>query len=243
MAAQTIGQRSRAYPGVSLESSISHAVLVRKNLGKGFNDRESIAKAIGHETFNGTVGRKVAAMAYFGLLKRDGDKYALSELSDSISIARNDQERSDAIAAAFGTPTLYKELLTKYKPEGQVPKQLTNLLVRDHGISEVAAPDAARIFLESGKLAGVLNSDGEFVARGKVESESPNNYGQEVDGEIGDEESDEPRPSADKNQQFIFSLTEGKFAKLVVPSSLNARDVKIIGKQLELLALQAGDEQ
>ncbi|MNI81549.1 hypothetical protein D3C73_1381750 [compost metagenome] len=46
----------------------------------------------------------------------------------------------------------------------------------------------------------------------------------------------------DKRQTFNFSLTDGRFAQLMVPTGLKVKDIKILRKQIELLELQIEED-
>ena len=147
--------RSTAYPGVTLEEAIEAAKTLRNNLGAGPYSRESAAIALGYGGINGASGTKIAACAHFGLLIREGNVYRQSELADQILVATSDEERLAGIRVAFTKPALYKKLADEYNDKA-LPKMLDNILVRQHGITERAAKEAASLFIKSAEHAGVL---------------------------------------------------------------------------------------
>lgn len=147
--------RSTAYPGVTLEEAIEAAKTLRNNLGAGPYSRESAAVALGYGGINGASGTKIAACAHFGLLVRESNVYRQSELADQILVATSDDERQAGIRVAFTKPALYKKLAEEYNDKA-LPKMLDNILVRQHGITEKAAKEAASLFIKSADYAGVL---------------------------------------------------------------------------------------
>lgn len=147
--------RSTAYPGISLEEAIDATKMLRNNLGTGPYSRDSAAVALGYTGINGASGTKIAGCVHFGLLVREGNVYKQSELADQILIATSDEERMAGIRLAFTKPNLYKKLAEEYNDKS-LPKMLDNILVRQHGITERAAKDAASLFKKSAEYAGIL---------------------------------------------------------------------------------------
>jgi hypothetical protein len=147
--------RSTAYPGVTLEEAIDAAKTLRNNLGAGPYARESAAVALGYGGINGASSTKIAACAHFGLLIREGNVYKQSELADQILVAITEDERQAGIRVALTKPALYKKLADEYNDKA-LPKMLDNILVRQHGITERAAKEAASLFIKSADYAGVL---------------------------------------------------------------------------------------
>jgi hypothetical protein len=247
---KTRRERSRAYPGANLENCVAYISEIKRNLGKGVHDRDSLAKALGFDNVTGAVNQKIAALAHFGLLQRNSGGYELSPSSARITDPVNDQERREELREAFSRPTLYRDLLSKFSPEGRIPAQLATHLHRFHGITDAASSVAADIFLESGRFAGVLDNDGKILING---APSANGAGEKSEPSVHvPSASEQPvppvTPEAKRNgattmQRFEFAISEGQTATIAVPSKLNEKDIKIIKKQIELLELQAGVEE
>lgn len=242
-------ERSRAYPGSTLEQSVNYARKIREALGKGAYDREALANALGYSSASGDVARKIAAMVQFGLLDKSGNQYKLSLLSESITHPKDDKEFKDALVKAIYLPPLFKEVLTKFEPDGLIPKQLPNILYRDHGITNAASSEASQIFLQSCVYAGILNENNQFV---QITNEQE---GSCLPLDNLKDNSDVPTPdnippqksigfeiNRTDTQMFKFALTKGKFAELIVPTELKNKDIAIIRKQIELLELQVDEE-
>lgn len=249
-------ERSKAYPGAPLEDCVRYAAQIKKELGKGTHDRDSLAKAMGFETVSGAVSPKIAALVHFGILNRTQGGYELSEDSKRITDHIDEAERSAAIREAFSKPTLYQEILDKFGVGGVIPGQLATHLHRFHGITAAASASAAEIFLQSGRFAGVIDQENRITTTGSY---------QPTAGRSGEVRSIQPpesvSPSAPPSsvssqqspipsgtivpataQRFEFAITQGRSVVLLVPSDLNPKDIMIIRKQIELLELQAGIE-
>lgn len=247
-------ERSKAYPGCALEDCVRFVGMIKKALGRGTHDRESLAKAMGFSTVSGAVSPKIAALVHFGLMERTGAGYELSELSRSITDFLDDGERRRAIREAFALPTLYQEIIAKFEPDGKIPSQLATHLHRFHGITDAASAQAAEIFISSGRYAGALDEFNNITRselhEAKAMSEplaaiQPAEISQVIPPSIPPVQQPPtpisvPAQTPSGHQRFEFSITQARTVVLVVPSDLNAKDIKIIRKQIELLELQAG---
>jgi hypothetical protein len=244
-------ERSKAYPGANLEDCAEYARLIKINLGKGMHDRDSLAKAMGYDKATGTVNPKIAAVVHFGFLERAPGGYTLTPNAASVTDPVNEDEKKDELRAAFGRPTLYQELLEKFAAEGQIPVQLATHLHRFHGITASSSNAAAQIFLESGRYAGVLDTEGKILNDRPIPTPEShpaadasllenNDVSATANGDHENMTSSDKKSSTVATQRFEFAISEGRTATISVPSELNARDIKIIKKQIELLELQAG---
>lgn len=237
-------RRSRSYPGYTLEECIRWATIVRSDLGSGPHDRHSIAKALGSTGLTGASTRKIGAMVHFGLMKRDSEGYSLSGLSERILRPVDASERSDSVAEAFIHPDLYAELLKRFEPDGHIPSRIANILIRDHGIEDTVAEDAARVFLASGRFAGILDENARITSRATfdVPAAVPEEADFAPDTDVMTSSpvilSGTVSPSTAGIQSFKFALTRNRTASLTVPFELSANDVLLIQKQIELLSLQ-----
>jgi hypothetical protein len=213
---------------------------------------------MGFSSVSGAVSPRIAALVHFGFLNRTGEGYELSEDSRSITDSINEQERAEAIRMAFSKPTLYQEILSKFGGDGKIPSQLATHLHRFHGITDAASTAAADIFIASGRFAGVLDQESRIVsalAPASADQSNPLDSAASLESRdsvavrIPAQSAPIPRmplplpanPGA--TQKFEFAITRGRAVVLVVPSDLNAKDIKVIRKQVELLELQAGLEE
>lgn len=150
-------QRSAAYPSITLEEALDATRTLRESYSSTPFSRDSAAIALGYKGVSGASSSKIAACVHFGLLVRDGNVYKQSELADQILVATSDEERMEGIVTAFRTPTLYRKLVDENNGRA-LPKMLDNILVRQYGITERAAKQAANDFIKSATYAGVLQN-------------------------------------------------------------------------------------
>lgn len=252
------GERSRAYPAITLDEAIEAASKFREELGTGPHDRGTIAKALGHSSLTGSAARKIGAMNHYGLLNRSKSQYELSDLADRIALYRDDDERDAAIREALGEPALFKSIIDRFQPEGQIPRQLSNILARDFGILPAVKDDVTKTFLRSAEFAGVIDSEGRFLnpATSPRQRDVPAEKEEETSENRTENRNEKQavRPSkpveqgnisaegepTDEIQRFVIALSPGRKAVLTVPAELTPRDVELIRMQVRLLEFQAG---
>ena len=228
-----MAERSRAYPGVALDDCIENARKIRRGLGTGEYDRSAIAKAMGMAT--ATAIRPTAALCHFGMLSRRGKKYSLTELGKAL-IDPLEGEFDRLARQAVESPSLYAELLDRFRSEGRVPQQLSTVLHRQYEITDKASDLAADVFLQSLQFANLVDSNYNFVR-----TESPATRVEVTAKDEPESESSETRISgrfSDDSQHFRFRLTGGGFAELLVPAVLKMHDIQIIRKQIDMLEAQ-----
>lgn len=157
-------ERSRAYPVMALEDALNRIASINENLGlNGQFNRESIAVGMGYSSLNGASARAVAALVHFGLLDREKDQYALSQVAKKYLLPVNDTDKEDAMHDAALSPSLFSEIYGAFK--GQViPRQFANRLIQEFGIQQKAAADVERIFRNTMQTAGFLKSNGILTA-------------------------------------------------------------------------------
>ena len=211
-----------------------------KSYGFAEKDRDSIAQALGHASgLSGVAGRKVAALVHFGLLERSGSQYRPTELSRHIFKSIS----SEALQRAFLTPPLFQELVDRYRPEGTVPRYFAQALP-EHGVTEAAKHEVARIFMASGEYAGILAADGVFLderseAPEPVPAVAPAQMAFPAVEILPTAALQPPVTTPDSNSQTLrFFLTDRKVAEMKFPAGLNEDDLQLIRKQIEFLELQ-----
>lgn len=234
--------RSASYPSITLDEAIEYASNISRNFPppKQF-DREDVSAILNKQS---GVNRDVAACVQFGLFERIDGKYVVTGLLKKIQNPLNEAEKIKILRECFNTPKLYKELISAFDGKS-IPPELRVHLIRFHAISEVAAADAAAIFLYSGKYCGVITEDNvldfqELTAGGRIE------YAHVIN-EVKDKNPIKPPvnpppvvhqlPAAPENETLRIPLTSGNNAFLSYPRNMNTRDVEILTKQIELLGL------
>lgn len=247
--------RSRSYPVVALREAVVAMQAIDREVGKGRHDRDAMAKALGYNSGVGLAARKVAALVQYGLLERAGEgQYEATELARALLHPRTDAEFRETLGRAFGGPALFSGLIDRFRPEGRVPNQLANILIRDHGITRDASEDAAKNFTESALFAGAIDANNVFIGSGDraadpVESETAD----ERTNERAEPHDDAPAPRMPMrgtripagHRSYPLSVGGGE-AQLVVPTPLNRADLQKLRQGvdliLRLLELDVGEE-
>ena len=112
-------------------------------------------------TSGGNGARELAALVQYDLLDRRGKSYTLSAFGRFVrGLKPEDPSWQTAMRDAMGRPAIFGELLERARKEGQIPQDLPRVLVEDFGITAKASPTVAKIFRDSGLVAGVLEPDG-----------------------------------------------------------------------------------
>ena len=160
--------RSRAYPAITLEDAYHLFFQISPSLGQDSIERANLARLIGYRSASGGLGaRKIAALVHYGFLDRRGGAYALSDFGAYFrSLDQESTEFRRALCSALRRPVLFKELLDKYEPGGEVPRDLKTCLEGNHGITARASGEVERIFVASGHFAAVFDEAGQFVSSG-----------------------------------------------------------------------------
>ena len=246
-------ERSAAYPAIPLNEAIDFAATIARSLG--FNQsfkREDVAQAVGRS--EGGVIRDIAACVHFGLFeRRQSEGYATSPLLKEILNPISNKERGISLVRALRSPKLYDAIITKFDG-GVLPTELKIHLVRFHSIADKVSVAAAETFFTSAKFAGVLNDSNLLSVEKTIQSLSNGNFqfaevlpdnpdGQSQQNsrtiQLPEGPKDQNRLPASENDETVkIRLTDKKYAYLVYPSnSLNAKDIEIIRKQIELIEL------
>ena len=157
--AEDVGdKRGPKYPSDSLKVAIDLIGKVREGIGFSAASRDTIVKAVGYETLNGTSKRKLGVLNHYGFLDRTGaGTYKVSELAKRILIPTDQLDRELAIAEAAKTPRLFQSLFERFSGHA-LPSLFTNLLVRDFGVAVDSGEHVSGVFKETAEFAGLLRN-------------------------------------------------------------------------------------
>ncbi|HRO48147.1 hypothetical protein [Agriterribacter sp.] len=240
-------QRSASYPGISLEEALGFTTEVAKSFPSSqVINRNDIAAVL--KKAAASIVREISASVQFQLFSKDKDGYKISPLFKKITNYLDQSERRKLIIEAFGSPKLYAELIEKFNNHA-IPQELKTHLIRFHKIAEKAAPDAANVFIESAKFAGVLSDSGILTISPDMAQHLPHNDNVIDNGLSATEifiENQVTSPVIRQQLQLTemvneekvkIRLTGGKFAYLIYPLDLTKRDISVIQKQIEQLDL------
>lgn len=223
------------------------------NIGARHCDQDAVARAFNYKnSTNGAFKGIRAAASYFGLVTYRDDHYlSVTEpwieafhADDELAIRRLRQE-------AVRQPDLYRQLIEEFA-ERQLPsadklaRQL--FLTPKYGILKDAAETAARVFLDSVRFAGLVDSNN-FLRLASLDSElkedsAPANLRSQEDAQpnAGARE-DRAAPSAaifaaprdDSLDRIEVQLSGGRRACLFVPVPLAAREKERLKKYIDLI--------
>jgi hypothetical protein len=150
-------ERSAAYPIISLPDAIEFVTEISKHYtATQIINRDDIAIVLRKAA--ATIIRDVAAAAQYSLLLKHKDGYQISQLFKDYCNPISEKERKKILLEIFKSPKLFSDLIEKYDGHA-VPLELKTHLIRFHKIAERAAPDAAEVFFDSARYAGVLSDN------------------------------------------------------------------------------------
>lgn len=155
--------RSTAYPSIALPEALNKLSKLKDSLGvNGEYNREATAKGMGYASLSGSSARAVAALVQYGLLDRNKDQYAISELGKRYLMPIEEGQVRIATQEAVLRPPLLRKIYTEYEGQ-QLPGQLKNILTITHGIQGAAADTALRVIKQSFDYAGLISPEGVLV--------------------------------------------------------------------------------
>lgn len=209
--------RSTAYPGIPLDKAVEATKQLRDNLGNGPYSRESAATALGYKGVSGASTQKISACVHFGLLTRSGNTYSQSDLADGIYRSLDDEERDESIRIAAQRPALYQKLVGEFSGKA-LPKMLDNILVRNHGITERVAKEAATIFTQTMEYAGLLQNGVLTTASPTLREETDTPDGRDKDpGEDALKRS--PAPQLPASSEYVTIVIPETDVRIMFPVS------------------------
>ena len=150
--------RSTAHPGLTIHEAARVARAVEEGGGK-LSD-EALATGLKTTAKASKFLRSVAAAGYYGLIQRKGGTSTVTDLGKRVVTPTREGDDRAALAEAFGHPQLFKELLQRFDGRTLPRRELFhNILHTEFGITLAAAPEAAKVFVESGLGVGRLAAE------------------------------------------------------------------------------------
>lgn len=163
--------RSSAYPNFNIEKCMEFA---EKIFNKGARHvlLDVAAKEMNYN--NKKVGPFLALRAaakYFGLVEYEGDYISVSENYINVLLEKSEESKKIFIQQAVLQPTLYAKVFETFGGK-QLPVE-QDIAIRLHidkkyGIAKDASVDAARVFIESIKYAGLLDENNYLMLPGQT---------------------------------------------------------------------------
>ncbi len=224
-----MSERSRAYPGIDLETA--EGILCRQlsEVGGETLERSDLASKLGYSSGKGgTAARKIAALVHYGLLDRSSDRFCLSPLGlKLLACLPGSPERQSFLRSALERPVLFRSILDRYRPEGRIPSSLAQMLSTDFGITARVMTDAADIFFRSARFVGILANDGRFL-----ETVLPRVIGEQEPSKA------EPLTPEITRKRLELLLSDRKSAWLEIPTEMSRKDLGILAQALEVQLAQ-----
>ena len=243
-----IVDRSAAYPSITIEKAIEFILPVVRSFPREgiIITREDVARV--KKTSAAAIQRDVATCAQYGILLKDKEGYKISETAKLLANQFiPDTETKRIVLECFQSPKLYKDLL-KYLNNHAIPDDLPYTLVKSHGISDKAAPEAAKIFIENAKFSGVLGDDGILRVDDGGESVPYANV-------IEDTPKREPKifEIQEVQQNLLASVSKGVEKEIInlgnkrsfiisYPDDITKKELNIVKKHLEIIEFRISDE-
>jgi hypothetical protein len=177
-----------------------------------------------------------AAAKYFGLVDYEGDYISVSEDYINVLLEKSEEKKRAFFQQAVLLPTLYTKLFDSYGGK-QLPDE-HDLAVRlyidkKYGITQDASIDAARVFIESVKYAGLLDENNYLVIPGQ-QPEGEQRVTPE--GQITEEKTPpfkETLPSS--LDHYEFTLETGDKVVLALPPKLSTKDKNRLKMLIDLI--------
>src|SRR4029077_4732943 len=134
-------------------------------------------------------------------------------------VAEDSPEFSEAVRLALRKPALFAGILARFRLGERIPRQeLRRVLTDELGITEQAREDAAEVFVESARFAGILNSEGVLQdlsaggGRGIAQTEASGGI-----------------TAAIKRLEILL---RGKSAWLDFPTDMDRKDLKVLAETM-----------
>jgi hypothetical protein len=235
-----ITKKGTRFPGRLLSSVIEDMRDIR-GFGRNVTDHHIAGDG---STISGSFLKKKAALGYFGLISKQDDHYQITDLAEKILYPSSEEEKQEAIIAAFLSPTLYKQLYDSVEKNQPIKVELLgNVIVREYGVSAASRNECVSIFIKSGIFASLIayveGTKHEVIfkpipVRKSILNDNTNiNQVHFVEKKV---EEIKPQLQTNGEHQLVeIKLTNG-IAKISVPSVLSPEDTKKLQLQITILA-------
>ena len=236
-------ERSAAYPYISLEKAVVLLEKVRKGLGCANVTRDQIAPVLGHSKCTGPAGRKIAALAHYGLLEKEKDSYKISKLANKILTPISNDEKENALKEAALTPVIFAGVYERFSPDGRLPDALSAILHREYGVTINAADLAKDNLINTLAYAGVLDiNTQQFTATIKSSNENDNCIPPNIQTGKEVQKDREKSEGSQKFQVYELPLSLGK-ARLELPQKLSKKDLATLESLFQLVKHFVDEEE
>jgi hypothetical protein len=234
--------RSPAYPMLNLEEALEKARLVYNADKRSFTSRSGVVKHLGYKDENSGIGnRELSSLKQYGLLEEKGGEYRISDAAYAILFLSADSaERGEALRQAAVSPTIFKDLWSKYGHDAS-DGTLRDFLIHKKefnpaSVDQVVSNYKATILFA--KLTGVSYTEEgaeEIPEMSEVQQlQTPVKQAPLPPGKITPD-----RPPVPGTRQDVFSLTEGP-ATFQWPAVLSPEGFEDLSAWLDILKRKIG---
>ena len=140
--------RSPNYPSMSLSDAIERLTKLGGEIHSHPAPRDVVVTSMGYSSVNGASLTALAALRKYGLLRRDGEDFRITERGMMYLHPQRADERSTAIRDAASEPKLFAELNERFSGGKASDELIRSFLVRN-GFTPSAAAAALRSYRET----------------------------------------------------------------------------------------------
>ncbi|MEM7755668.1 MAG: hypothetical protein AAF297_08540 [Planctomycetota bacterium] len=239
--------RGTTSPKHLLEETIGFLRTLDASYGGRPMSRDAIAEALGHSTTSSAAGIKIGSLTHFGLLRRSGNVYEVSNLGQDVLNPKDEREVVRAIVRAAKQPSLYRRLFADFANKA-LPQMFENVLLRDYGVARANTRDVAKKFRATAEFAGLLQNGvlatEPLLPDAASEDDESEQETDELsfDGgdtrlprDISDVASPPAQPDVRGENAYAIPLSRGRKASLSIPRPIDDRDINRIVQWLDLM--------
>jgi hypothetical protein len=139
-------ERSPRFPAESLRESLDRTERLYTEAGRSPVTSEIAAKAIGYSGLSGASKTALAAMSYYGLIQREGDKHRISELGLRLIRPLSDSDKLESASIAALKPPIFAEIEENHK---ECTEQVLASVLLHSGFTDDGARRAAKVYKEN----------------------------------------------------------------------------------------------
>jgi hypothetical protein len=218
-------ERSRSYPVLDLGTAYEILVGRLKSIETSSLDRDALAGVLGYSAaYGGIAARKISALVQYGMLDYRDGYYVLSPRACRLQSCENgSKEFLSALQVTLEKPTLFRSILSQYRPVGRIPEDLARVLTEKYGITARASEDAEAVFIRSAIFAQVLDVEGQF----REITKSASLPEKEFASSAAPRREEAPRPA------LPLPVDSYRSASLTLPPNMTASDLEILEKRLQ----------
>src|SRR5262245_55647075 len=138
-------ERSPRFPGESLPESVARVERLYASAGRSLVTSEIAAEGIGYTSLSGASKTALAALAYYGLIQREGDKHRISELGLRLIRPISDKDKLDAARTAILRPPVFAQIDENH---AECTEQVLASILLRSGFTDEGARRAAKVYKE-----------------------------------------------------------------------------------------------